>query len=76
MDADEMTALTVDGAELRRGQEVRVQAGDEALGTGVVDDFTEDGSAIWVIFGGASPRRLFIPEDQARFQVLPPSSVR
>jgi hypothetical protein len=71
-----MTALTVNGAELRRGQEVRVQAGDKALGTGVVDDFAADGSAIWVIFGGASPRRLFIPEDQARFTVLPITSVR
>lgn len=73
---DDMTALTVDGAELRRGQEVRVQAGSEALGAGVVDDFTRDGSAIWVVFGGASPRRLFIPEDQARFTVLAPVSAR
>jgi hypothetical protein len=76
MSTDEMTAATVDGSALMRGQEVRVQVGDEALGTGVVDDITEDGSIVWVIFGGAVPRRMFIPEDQARFQVLPPTSMR
>lgn len=76
MGADEMTVLTVDGTALRRGQDVMVRAGDEDLGTGVVDDFTEDGSVVWVIFGGATPRRMFIPEDQARFTVLPPVSIR
>jgi hypothetical protein len=76
MGADEMTALTVDGTVLRRGQDVMVRAGAEDLGAGVVDDFTEDGSVVWVIFGGATPRRMFIPEDQAQFTVLPPVSIR
>lgn len=73
MGSEEMTAVTIDGAPLRRGQEVMVHAGAEDLGAGVVDDFTEDGSIVWVIFGGAAPRRMFIPEDQARFAVLPPA---
>lgn len=76
MGTDEMTEPTADGSTLRRGQDVRVQAGDEDLGAGKVDDLTEDGSIVWVIFGGATPRRMFIPEDQARFTVLPPASVR
>lgn len=71
-----MTELTVDGSALLRGQEVRVSAGSEALGAGKVDDLTEDGSIVWVLFGGASPRRMFIPEDEARYTVLPPVSVR
>lgn len=35
-----MTILAFDGTALRHGQEVRVRAGAEDLGTGVVDDFT------------------------------------
>lgn len=71
-----MTEMTVDGSALLRGQEVRVRAGAEDLGPGRVDDLTEDGTIVWVVFGGASPRRMFIPEDQARYTVLPPASVR
>jgi hypothetical protein len=76
MGTNEMITLSLDGTALRRGQEVFVRAGSEDLGTGVVDDLTEDGSIVWVIFGGVTPRRMFIPEDQARSTVLPPSSVR
>jgi hypothetical protein len=76
MGTDEMTTLNVHGSELLRGQEVMVHVGEEAIGTGVVDDLTEDGSVVWVIFGGAIGRRMFIPEDQARFTVLTPASVR
>ena len=76
MGTDEMAALTVERAALRRGQDVRVQTGDEDLGAGRVDDLTEDGSIVWVVFDGAMPRRMFIPEDQARFTVLPPAPIR
>jgi sRNA-binding protein len=73
---EEMTATTTDGTALQRGQEVLVKAGTEPLGAGVVDAITEDGSIVWVVFGGTTGRRMFIPEDQARFTVLPPSSIR
>ncbi|ACL42061.1 hypothetical protein Achl_4110 (plasmid) [Pseudarthrobacter chlorophenolicus A6] len=71
-----MTELTVDGSALLRGQEVRVRVGSENLGTGIVDDLSEDGTMVWIIFGGATPRRMFIPEDKAQYTVLPPASVR
>lgn len=72
----EMTESTVDGSALLRGQEVRVHAGGQDLGTGTVDDKTEDGSIVWVVFGGAVPRRMFIEEDAARYTVLPPAAIR
>lgn len=71
-----MTGLTVKGSALLRGQEVSVRVGSEDLGTGTVDDFTEDKDIVWVVFGGATRRRMFIAEDQAEFRVLPPVSVR
>ncbi|MDP9889514.1 hypothetical protein [Pseudarthrobacter enclensis] len=71
-----MTATTVKGSALWRGQGVRVQAGGHDLGTGVVDDLTEDGSIVWIVFGGAEPRRMFLEEDAARYTVLPPTSIR
>lgn len=76
MSTDELTGTTTDASTLWRGQEVRVHAHGHDLGTGVVDDFTEDGSIVWVVFGGAEPRRMFLEEDAARYTVLPPTSVR
>jgi hypothetical protein len=72
----EITELTVDGSALLRGQEVQVRVGSENLGTGIVDDLNEDGTMVWIVFGGALPRRMFIPEDEAEYTVLPPTSVR
>lgn len=66
-----MTLRTDDRCALVRGQKVHVRAGDEDLGAGTIDDFTDDGGAVWVIFGGATPRRMFIPEDEAEFIVVP-----
>ncbi|GGI02521.1 hypothetical protein ACFFGR_14465 [Arthrobacter liuii] len=76
MGANETTETTVDGSTWRRGQEVRVHAGGHDLGSGTVDDLTDDGSIVWVVFGGAEPRRMFLKEDAARFTVLSPSSIR
>lgn len=76
MGANEMTGATVDGSGLMRGQDVRVRVGAEDLGKGKVDDLSDDGSIVWVRFSGASTRRMFIPEDQAQFTVLPPASLR
>lgn len=42
-----------------------MQAEGHDLGTGVVDDLTEDGSIVWIVFGGAEPRRMFLEEDAA-----------
>lgn len=53
-----------------------MQAEGHDLGTGVVDDLTEDGSIVWIVFGGAEPRRMFLEEDAARYMVLPPTSIR
>ncbi|MDJ0459908.1 hypothetical protein PUN71_022120 [Arthrobacter sp. NQ7] len=75
MNTEEMTNRTVDSTALWRGQRVRVHAGVHDLGAGVVDDLTEDGSIVWIVFGGAEPRRMFIEEDAARYSVLPPSSI-
>ncbi|GAA4035190.1 hypothetical protein GCM10023063_19480 [Arthrobacter methylotrophus] len=71
VNTDEMNVLRTGGSALRRGQQVWVRVGAEDLGTGKVDDMTDDGSMVWVVFGGATPRRMFIPEDQAEFTVLP-----
>lgn len=64
------------GRGLLRGQDVHVRANGHDLGTGRVDDLTEDGTIVWVVFGGATTRRMFIPEDQAEFTILPPASAR
>jgi hypothetical protein len=76
MNTDEMTETTVDGAALWRGQEVRVYAGGYDLGTGFVDDLTDDGSIVWIVFGGVELRRMFLEDDAARYTVLPPPSLR
>lgn len=76
MSTDEMNEMTVDGAALWRGQEVRVHAGGHDLGRGIVDDLTDDGSIVWIVFGGAEPRRMFLEEDAARYTVLAPTSIR
>lgn len=70
MDLEELTGKNIHWSELRRGQEVRVRLGAEDLGAGMVDDLTSDGQAIWIIFGGPTPRRVFIPEDRARFTTV------
>ncbi|WP_324642379.1 hypothetical protein [Pseudarthrobacter sp. LT1] len=36
------------------------------LGHGTVDDLTDDGSIVWIVFGGAEPRRMFLEEGSAR----------
>lgn len=74
MNTDEMTETT-DGTSLWRGQEVLVRAGGHNLGRGIVDDLTDDGSIVWIVFGGAEPRRMFLEEDAARYTVLPPTSI-
>lgn len=74
--ADTLAASAFETAGLRCGQEVRVRCGAEDLGAGIVDAITEDGSIAWVIFSGATGRRMFMAEDQAQFTVLPPTSVR
>lgn len=71
-----MTKVTNGGFTLLRGQEVRVRAGKQDLGVGIVDDYTEDREIIWIVFGGAGLRRMFLPEDRAEYEVLPPASVR
>ena len=70
MHLKETTGKVTPPRALRRGQEVRVRAGAEDLGTGTVDDMTADGAHIWVIFGGSTPRRLFIDEDEADYRVV------
>lgn len=67
-----MTAVTVEGTRLTRGQEVQVSLGLHDLGTGKVDDFTDDGLIVWIVFGGATPRRMFLPGDRTRFTAPPP----
>lgn len=58
-----------EAAALCHGQEVLVSTGSKELGRGVVDDFTTDGSIVWIRFGGAV-RKMFIPEDGAEFRVV------
>lgn len=76
INTEEMTETTVDGTALWRGQEVRVHAGGRVIGTGVVDDLTDDGSIVWIVSGRAQPRRVFLKEDAARYTVLPATSIR
>jgi hypothetical protein len=70
MQTSESAGTPVHQDELRSGQEVHVRLGSQDLGTGRVDAVTEDGEAVWVIFGGATPRRLFLIDDQAEFTLL------
>jgi hypothetical protein len=48
---------------------VHVRLGPSDLGVGTVEERTTDGSIIWVRFGGATPRRMFLDEDPAVFTV-------
>lgn len=73
MSAHETTGTLTRPGSLLRGQDVHVRVGNEDLGHGRVDDLTDGGDTVWIFFGGASPRRLFIEEDSAEFRVLPPS---
>ncbi|HEX9086474.1 MAG TPA: hypothetical protein VF867_02980 [Arthrobacter sp.] len=71
MDTDEKTGTTVSRSSLLPGQLVHVLLGPTDLGAGTVDQRTTDGSIIWVRFGGATPRRMFLDEDPAVFTILP-----
>ncbi len=71
MNRDQTTAMTRP-SDLRTGQEVHVRVGNEDLGRGRIDDMTSNGDTVWVFFGGATPRRLFIEEDAAEFTVIAP----
>lgn len=73
MHLEEKTGKLTHSGSLFRGQDVHVRVGNEDLGRGRVDDMTDGGDTVWVYFGGATPRRLFIEEDSAEFRVLPPS---
>ncbi|MDT0168889.1 hypothetical protein [Pseudarthrobacter sp. BRE9] len=46
------------------------------LGHGTVDDLTDDGSIVWIVFGGAEPRRMFLEEGPGKYTVLAPISIR
>lgn len=70
MQTSETTGTPTHQGDLRSGQDVHVRLGSQDLGTGRVDVVTEDGEAVWVIFGGATPRRLFLIEDPTEFTVL------
>jgi hypothetical protein len=68
---EEKTGTLTHPGSLRTGQEVHVRVGSEDLGRGRIDDMTDGGDTVWVFFGGATPRRLFIDEDAAEYRVLP-----
>lgn len=70
MHTDDHPGKLIHYGALQPGQEVHVRVGREDLGRGRVDDVAGDGRAVWVYFGGASPRRLFIEEDAALFELL------
>lgn len=53
MSTNVLTQTTTGAGTLWRGQTVRVHKLGHDLGTGVVDDHTEDGSIAWVVLGGA-----------------------
>jgi hypothetical protein len=74
VDTEKMNRPTTRRAALLPGQAVHVRLGCSDLGAGIVDDRTEDGDIVWIRFGGATPRRMFIAEDPAEFTVLPPGS--
>jgi len=62
--------MTTRRSELLPGQIVHVRLGSRDFGLGTVDDRTEDGSIVWILFGGPTPRRMFLDEDPAVFTVL------
>jgi hypothetical protein len=76
VDTDEKTGTMTHRRSLLRGQEVNVRLDRTDLGTGLVDDMTDNGDIVWVIFGGPIPRRMFLAEDPAEFTVLPAASDR
>ncbi|HEX9088386.1 MAG TPA: hypothetical protein VF867_12770 [Arthrobacter sp.] len=69
-----MTRPTTRRAGLITGQAVHVRLGRSDLGVGRVDDRTEDGAIVWIFFGGATPRRMFMADDPAEFTVLEPGA--
>jgi hypothetical protein len=67
---DEISGTTAQRSTLQPGQHVQVRLGPTNLGVGTVEDRTVDGSIIWIRFGGATPRRMFLEEDPAVFTVV------
>ena len=55
--------LVPDWTQLRLDQQVDVRGDGVGLRTGRVDDVAPDGSTVWIYFGGAYPRRMFLPGD-------------
>ena len=70
MHTDEISGTTALRCTLLPGQRVHVLLGPTDLGVGIVEDRTTDGSIIWIRFGGATPRRMFLDEDPAVFTVV------
>ena len=68
---DEISGTTAQRSTLLPGQHVHVRLGPTDLGAGIVEDRTVDGSIIWIRFGGATPRRMFLDEDPAVFTIIP-----
>jgi hypothetical protein len=64
-----------DWTQLSRDQQVEVVSADIGLGTGRVDDVTADGSTVWIYFGGAYPRRMFLRGDAHIRPVAESSSI-
>lgn len=73
MGTDEMTGPPTHRSELLPEQDVHVRLGSRDLGVGKVDARTKDGEIVWISFGGATPRRLLLEEDEADFTLLPGS---
>jgi hypothetical protein len=54
---------------LPAGQPVRLSQDGRAIGTGVVDGATPDGSIIWVVLDGWRERRMFHREDYVQVEI-------
>lgn len=52
------------------GQPVRLSQHGLAIGSGIVDGTTPDGSIIWVVLDGSSERRMFLREDLIRVEII------
>lgn len=71
MNFEGKTGGNVHGSELKRGQVVRVRAGDEDLGIGIVDELAAGGvDAVWIFFFGTGPRLLPLGNEATEFTVL------